>query len=236
MAKILFWVNTYNREKLLQRLIDSVEEQSKGHKVEFFIFHDQSCAEYEDIKKDKRVRLFYSFNEHCGKSNYWKLINEGLRYIKDYQNKYDLFIKSDDDMILCDDFFDICLKCWKCLYTPKLFSIDILSAPKQRGKSLKGEEIPLVEKCRGFSFYQTQWVDMNFILNLRAFEKINFEIKNCKAGPRSSGVGLWLTNTFNKLDYEMYQTQTSLLIHKDHPSQMHTEVRSRTPIITQVLK
>jgi len=236
MANILIWLNTFDREHLLQSFIDSVEPQKKDHQVDLFIFNDQSYDSYEFIKKNPLVRLFYSFNEHCGREHYWKLINEGLRYIKPYQNKYDLFIKTDDDMILCEDFFDLCLKYWRSLYTPKVFSLDILSAPKQRGKTLKGDSLPLIEKAKGFSFYKTQWVDMNFIFNVKAFEKIKFEIKSCQSNPRSSGVGLWLTNTFNKLSYEMYQAPHSLLIHNDHRSKMHLQTRNKTPIITEGLK
>lgn len=236
MANILIWLNTYNREKLLMKFIKSVEKQKKDHQVDLFIFNDKSSDDYEDIKRHPLTKIFYSTNEHCGKQGYWKLINQGLDYIRQYQKEYDLFIKTDDDMIVCDDFFDLCLSYWKAIYTPKIFSLDILSAPRQRGKTLKGNNLTLLETQSGISFYQTQWVDMNFIFNVKAFDKIKFEIKNCRSGSRSSGVGLWFTNTFLKLGYSMYQCPHSLLIHKDHESKMHSEMRSQTPIVTQGLK
>jgi hypothetical protein len=141
-------------------------------------------------------------------------------------------------MVLCEGFFDICLKYWSTLkqYKPKVFSLDILSAPKQRGRTLNGMKLPLTETARGIGFYKTQWVDMNFIFDVNAFEEINFEITNCISGARSSGVGLWLTRKFNSLGYEMYQLPVSLLIHDDHYSWMNESVREKTPIITQGLK
>ena len=77
---------------------------------------------------------------------------------------------------------------------------------------------------------------VNFIFNIKALECIKFEITNCQSGPRSSGVGLWLTRMYNALGYEMYQIPVSLLIHKDHYSWMNEEVRTQTPIITKGLE
>jgi hypothetical protein len=235
MSKILIWANTYNREKLLQRLIDDVCSKKNQHEVDFFIFNDHSTQDYEEIKRHKNVKLFYTTNEHHGKEKYWDLINDGLDYIKKYKNDYDLFIKTDDDMLLCEKFFDVCLEYWKLIYHENLFTLDILSIPKQRGKNLRGENVEKI-KYKDIFFYKTQWVDMNFIFNINAFEKIDYVIKNCKSGLRSSGVGLWLTTTFNKLGYEMLQTPVSLLIHSDHPSQMNLKTREKTPLITRGLE
>lgn len=238
MAKILVWLNTYNREALLKRFIHSVLQQMGDHKVDLFIFNDKGVQDYEDIKRHHLVKLFYTFNEHCGREHYWKLINVGLQYIKQYKDDYDLFIKTDDDMLLCDNFFNICLDSWYFLQksSPRLFSLDILSAPKQRGRTLRGDEAQLVDLNKSASFYKTQWVDMNFIFNIKALNEINFEIVNCRSSNRSSGVGLWLTRIFNSIQYDMYQSPTSLLIHEDHPSAMHTLLRKKSPIVTRGMK
>lgn len=238
MARFLVWLNTFEREDLLQRLLDNIRIQQKDHIVDVFVFKDDGGSDYEDIKRDPIVKLFYTSNQRCGRMYYWKLINEGLSYIEKYQNDYDVFIKTDDDMELCDGFFDICLNYWKVLkqYSPKTFSLDILSAPRQRGKTLRGDKLPLVEKARGIGFYRTQWVDMNFIFDIKVFQDIKFKITDCMSGPRSSGVGLWLTRTFNSLGYEMYQLPVSLLIHKDHHSWMNEETRTNTPIVTKGLE
>jgi hypothetical protein len=133
-------------------------------------------------------------------------------------------------MQLCENFFDLCLKYWNSIYHSRVFSLDILSAPRQRGRTLKGDMLSLLLKNE-YSFYKTQWVDMNFIFNIRSFEEIDFEITNCRSGARTSGVGLWLTNKFK--EYEMYQTTHSLLLHGDHYSMMHSDLRNKTPIITK---
>lgn len=238
MAKILVWVNTYNREKLLERFYTSVEKQKKSHDVDVFVFHDHSGRDYEDLKKHRLTKIFYSSNQHFGKERYWELINIGFDTIKNYRNEYDLFIKTDDDMILCDNFFDISLEYWNLLnkHSSKVFSLDILSAPKQRGRTLKGDTAPTINLSNGVSVYATQWLDMNCIFNIKALAQIDYTIKNCRSSSKTSGVGLWLTRTFSSLGYKFFQTPVSLLIHRDHVSQMHREERKNSPLITTGLK
>jgi hypothetical protein len=208
----------------------------KQHTVDVFVIKDDGSDDYEDVRRDPLIKLFYDARERCGKENYWRLINEGLYYIRPYKNDYDLFIKTDDDMVLCEDFFDHCLKYWNKIKSPTTFSLDILSAPRQRGKTLRGHAAPVVGGLKDGDVFLTQWVDMNFIFNIEAFEKINFEITNCNSNARSSGVGLWLTRKFYQLQYNMFQMPFSLLSHGDHPSKMHEAERINKPIITNGMK
>jgi hypothetical protein len=238
VTKVLIWLNTYQRNKLFERLLNNIEESRGRVSVDMIVCHDGFCEDCEELKREKLIKIFYQHNRHCGKEGYWKLINVGLSLIQPIYKDYDICIKMDDDMCLCENFFDLITTYWSFLQTKtkRLFSLDILSVPKQRGKTLSGEKVSSLPINKTLSVYPTNWVDMNFIFNPKALEEIDFKINNCSSNARSSGVGLWLTRKFESLSYAMWQTDRSLLIHGDHPSQMHKGLRKENPIITKGLK
>jgi len=202
----IIWINTYNRPQLLERFVQSVHNEQHDHHVQLVILNDGDGS------------------KHHGKERYWELINKGIDNLKKINMRIDLYIKTDDDMILAENFFDRVATLWQSINDPKKITLDILSAPHQRGRTLTGEKVPLEN-----NYYKTGWVDMNFVFsNPHLFPTIT----NCKSSTRSSGVGLWLTRYFQQQGRNMYQADRSLVLHGDHPSQMHQSERQRKPIIT----
>ena len=225
MAKFLIWVNTYNRKDMLCRLIENIRIEQRKHTVDIFVVNDYSEEDYSEVKSS--VQYYWETNKNYGKEEYYKLITFGLNKIKTLQS-YDYYIKTDDDMCLACGFFHIVERLVAEINDPNWATIDILSAKRQRGKTLLGHPVEI--QGERDKYYRTQWVDMNFIFNLKA---LPYTILNCKAGKASSGVGLWLTRYLTKKPYNLYQSATSLVIHGDHPSKMNVEERKKNPLITR---
>lgn len=224
MANFLVWVNSFNRCNMLKELLSDIEEELT-HNVDVMVINDHSEEDYSDIKS--KVKYYWKTKTNYGKEGYWKLISFGLQQIKE-MDAYDYYIKTDDDMRLIGNFFDIAADLADNLRDYKWATIDILSAKKQRGKTLLGHPAEIFDNV--YKYYRTQWVDMNFIFNPRVFpDKIN----KITSGKASSGVGLWLTRYFNRLRVNLYQSPFSLVIHGNHTSKMNTTERKKNPIITK---
>jgi len=229
MAKFLVWVNSYNRREMLLKLIHDIEAESGNHTVDLMVINDASKQDYTPIKA--HTSLYWRTKFHHGKEHYWKLIKFATGRIKILRGHYDCFVKTDDDMRLVGGFFDLVKDLWDNLDDSKKATLDILSAPKQRGKLLLGNSAEVYEST--YKYYRTQWVDMNFVFNP---DVIPDEIGPCKATERSSGVGLWLTRYLIQQGYNLYQAPFSLVIHGAHKSQMNREERKRNPVITRERK
>lgn len=227
MPKFLMWVNTHNRCEMLECLIEDSLKISSNHTVDFFVINDASTQDYNPLIEKRVIKYYYKTKLHHGKVHYWKLVNFAVQKIKSLTSKYDYFIKTDDDMRLVGGFFDLAADLVDNLPDPYWATIDILSAPKQRGKTLPGNPAPVWNLK--YKYFRTKWVDMNFIFRPGVFPG---KIGPVRAGKASSGVGLWLTRYFNKQEYNMYQSPFSLVLHGKHPSQMNSEERNKNPIIT----
>lgn len=227
MSKFLIWVNTYNRVELLKRFIEDVNSKSTSHQVDFFVFDDASTQDYTPLKTS--VVAYKKCKHHYGRESYWKLITHGIREIKKNVDNYDYFIKTDDDMLIVENFFTLVEEYVNDVSSDKSWvTMDILSAPRQRGRTLIGN--PAEKVGRLYKYFRTQWVDMNFVFQPKFFPD---EIGPCKSSKASSGVGLWLTRYFNQKKLNLYQTNRSLLLHGKHESQMNREERQRNPLITK---
>jgi len=226
MRKFLVWVNTYNRQKMLSRFIDDIHRYRGDNLVSLMVVDDASIESYESLSTS--ITYYHKMREHHGKENYWKLINFGFDFIRSRLDRFDIIIKTDDDVCLVPDFFNMISGYIDSINDQKWATIDILSAPKQRGKTLLGKPSEVWKTTH--KYYKTQWVDMNFVINKKFFPD---PILRCKGSPRSSGVGLWLTRYYNNLGLNMYQLPVSFVIHGNHPSQMNPEERKRNPLVTQ---
>jgi hypothetical protein len=220
-------VNTYNRVDLLKRFIDDVQQKSTNDHVDFFVFDDASTHDYTPIKM--HVVAYKKCKQHHGRERYWELIQHGIREIKKKSTNYDYFIKTDDDMLIVPNFFTLVKEYVKDISCDKSWvTLDILSVPRQRGRTLIGN--PAEKKQGSHKYFRIQWVDMNFVFRPKLFPD---EIGPCKSSKASSGVGLWLTRYFQKQKLNMYQTSQSLLLHGNHKSQMNREERKKHPLITK---
>jgi len=225
MAKFLVWVNSYNRKEMLLFLIDSILYQQRRDTVDIMVINDSSDQDYSEVKS--QVDYYWKTNKNYGKEEYWKLIAFGINKIKSMP-KYDYYIKTDDDMRLSVGFFPTIERLVSEINDPNWATIDILSAPRQRGRTLRGHSVEI--QGERDKYFRTQWVDMNFVFNLNTFP---YTIERCKAGKASSGVGLWLTRYLTKHGYNLYQSANSLVLHGDHESMMNVEERKKHPIITK---
>jgi len=210
---------------MLSSLLDDIDKGAGLHTVDVMVIDDYSDQNYDSISD--RVHYYWRTKRNYGKEGYWKIINSGMKNIKK-MNPYDFYIKTDDDMRLVGGFFDLIEDLIKNINDPNWATLDILSAKKQRGKTLLGHPADIFETQ--YKYYRTQWVDMNFAFNPNMFPQ---RIGPVTAGKASSGVGLWLTRYFNKNSINLYQAALSLVIHGKHESQMNVEERKRNPLVTK---
>lgn len=229
MSKILMWFNTYNRFDSCKNLFNDIKKYKKNHEIDLFIINDGSSQDYSSLTP--YIKYYISYPNPHGKEKYWKVINAGISTIKKIKKKYDIYVKTDDDMRLAPNFFNIITKLVKNMKDSDWATIDILSAKRQRGKTLLGNRAEIVKNF--YKYYRTQWVDMNFIFDLA---KMPCPIGPCKSGKVTSGVGLWLTRYFNQRGFNLYQSPQSLVLHGNVDSKMHFKERKKNPLITKVNK
>lgn len=81
------------------------------------------------------------------------------------------------------------------------------------------------------------WTDCAFICNRAALQVIGWELepvlRSRFINPTiSSGVGMRLTNAFNRAGVPIYRPYKSFAYHGEHQSAMHPEERKRNPLIS----
>jgi hypothetical protein len=230
MSNALIWINTYKRDKMLNRLLSQIEENSGKHNISYLVVGDGYFPNISTNIDQNKVNIC-DYPENCGKQNYWKLINYGMQQIKGQIKNIDYVIKIDDDMEVVEDFVDRAIFIWRSIpaQTNKI-AMDILSIKKQRGRTLLGDKCYPVCHDRSSRVFKTGWIDMNFICTNLFFTALNFSIPFTKSNKNSSCVGIKITRILNKLGYTFWQSATPLLKHGTHDSVMHGEYRKNNPM------
>lgn len=232
MKKIIILINTYNRPDKLLNLLKQVN--TCNYHVHIAIIEDYSLANYE------RCRYFLSkhFNnnhswlrseEHCGKANYWQLINTAYKFIKN--KEFDYIIHLPDDISLIPNFIFHSVQLFDNIRDPFKACLNLLKEidRKNTGWTNQPEE-------EGRYTNKTQWVDMCYIADSRMLSALEYKINPIdhawSADPnRSSGVGKQISQRLFAKRMNMYQVKQSMVSHGNHASVMHPEHRKQVPLI-----
>lgn len=215
-------INTYNRPRQLNALLDDIFEQCPECNVT--VLNDGSAENYK-INHD----INFITVGHHGKEKYWQLVNRGFQVAKNSDHKY--FIYLPDDVRLIDGFFDKAVALYESIKDQSKICLT-LRRPKGRDENWTGFKPVCFTNVR-----LIQWVDMLFIAEKKFFEALYYKLNKI---PRSrwannpklgSGVGKQISKRLLRSGYNMYQVNSSLVkTPEPTASQMNPVDRKQNPV------
>ncbi len=238
--KIAVLITTHNRPDMLMRLLHDIERLKGDHHILTFILADGPQENYDNVfqyvKANDSEIIASSYPYHCGKEFYYELVTHlyEMAREKDFTFPFDYFIQVPDDISLCDDFFNEAVRQWEAIANPYKICLNLLNDgrvnPGWTGRRTKNKTY------NGYTFIQTQWVDMCFISARYFFHTLCWEVQPISQSwaaneNRSSGVGMQISQRLNELGKNMYMVSRSLVAHGAHTSQMHPNHRKEVPLI-----
>jgi hypothetical protein len=222
---------------MLAKLLDDIEANAGCHKITIHIINDKSTISYDNVlvKLDEMFFNNYSYSEsseHCGKLNYWRLVD--YLYKKARGNQFDYLVQMQDDIGLTTDFFDKAIAMYERIKDPKLACLNLMNDFTRDGKNMwTGGEVITYD-----DYMNTGWVDMCcFIAGGKYLDTIGCQVMPVErswAGRegKSSGVGMQISKRLHHSGMVMYQVRKSMVIHGDHESVMHPGHRVEVPLIS----
>lgn len=231
--KILIFITTYNRPKMLLDLLKDIKKQQGKYDLHVYVHDDCSPANYQPVRlylsrNFERARYISNLRNR-GKAGFWETINEAYQYIK--TQTWDFVIELPDDIRLTDNFFDESIRLFSqgsapCMNLLTEYSRQLIKMWTDIEPRSLNNEVNI-----------TGWVDMCFIADRVFFEVLDYSInevpKSWAANPtKSSGVGMQISQRIVKAGYHFAQVKESLVIHGDHHSQMHPTERKVNKLIT----
>lgn len=223
-------ITTYNRRQMLKTLLQDIFNNCKNKSVKVVVFDDASDA-YIDIEKYDVQLIRYHKNN--GKTNFWKVIDDTFKYVKNINARYYFYLQ--DDVRLVDNFFERSVEIYEKIEDPKKISLGTLMVESQRNTPKWTNFVP---ENHG-DFYKTQWCELFFVVEKKFFELLEYKMNSISADrwknkPNlGSGVGEQISHRLLDLGYNMYHVVNSLAEHGDHESAMNTSDRKTTKLIAK---
>jgi len=238
---ILVWINTYDRPSDLKNLLNDIYKNKESFTLKLMIIDDASPKSYDKMIESFSGKLnieYHKMEKNHGKKGYWRLCNYAISEIKNNMN-YDYYIKLDDDGRLVDGFFSRCVNLWESIRDPKKICLNF-RLDSREGKIVWTGVKPKLVSYSGNSLYLSQWVDMDFFVNINFFAALRFRISKQHEARfvnpfSSSGVGRDISTRLHAAGYNLYLTTQSLVIHDEHDSKMNPGERERNPLLTKPL-
>jgi hypothetical protein len=219
-------ITTYNREKLLKRLLADIDNNKLNYNILVAVFDDASFNKFSLFDDIKHIR----YNKNHGKIYYWKLITDTMQFCKQVNSKYYIYLP--DDVTLVDNFFFKAIEQYEGIKEENKICLSLLLPKQLINKTNWTDFIPIEYD----SYYKTQWCDLCFISEKKLFEAIDYKINQLPIRGDyknyGSGVGLNMSMRLFKSGYNMYHTKESLALHGDHTSVMNHEIRINNKLTT----
>lgn len=223
-------ITTYNRCQMLKVLLQDIFKNCKNKSVKVVVFDDASDA-YIDV--DKYDVQLIRYHKNNGKTNFWKVIEDTFKYVKNINARYYFYLQ--DDVRLVDNFFEQSVEIYEKIDDHKKISLGTLMVESQRNTPKWTNFVP---ENHG-DFYKTQWCELFFVAERKFFEVLEYKmnpisIDRWKNRPNlGSGVGEQISHRLLGLGYNMYHVVNSLAEHGDHESTMNTSDRKTTKLIAK---
>ena len=238
MKKIQIIINTYQRPDMLLKLIKQINSYAGLYEFDILIFKDYSEVSYKKCiqylhKSFKWPHEWIKMEQHCGKKNYWRIIDMAYRELKD--KKYDYLFHIQDDLGLEPCFFQEAIRQWDAIRDPKKSVMNLLRDYSRNGP-MWTTVVPELKKFDDVQVYSTGWVDCCYIAG-RNFPgimewKLNPVSDAWSGNPeKSSGVGMQMSRRLVDGGYTLWHVKKTLVTHGAHDSVMHPEHRKHTPLI-----
>jgi hypothetical protein len=159
-------------------------------------------------------------------------INQSFKLLKNIESNY--FIYLQDDLELCDNFFEKIIDLYNNLNDENKISLEFLTDSRTARPNWSMFNPHLFD----LNYIKTQWVELHFICEKKFFDVLDFTIfpisdERWKVNPNlSSGVGQQMTNRLLNLKFNMYHIKETLVYHQDHDSLMNYDERKINKLIT----
>lgn len=223
-------ITTYNRRQMLKTLLQDVFNNCKNKKVKVVVFDDASDF-YLDV--DKHDVQLIRYHKNNGKTNFWKVIEDTFKYVKNINARYYFYLQ--DDVRLVDNFFERSTEIYEKIDDHKKISLGTLMVESQRNTPKWTNFVP---ENHG-DYYKTQWCELFFVAERKFFEALEYKMNpistdRWKNRPNlGSGVGEQISHRLLGLGYNMYHVVNSLAEHGDHESAMNTSDRKTVKLIAK---
>jgi glycosyltransferase involved in cell wall biosynthesis len=223
---------TFNRQLLMEQLLNQIDLAAKNYNLEILIFDDGSTTPVSvDWSRFENVNRGYIFrNNNHGKAKYWKLVNQIFNEMKRINADYYYYLG--DDLQINDDFFEKSINIWDNIYDPAKVSLNLLNDGREECWT-KFRRIKKIHN--GLEVYLSQWLDMIMLVSpvVLSYHIDMIPLSRWEKNPLlSSGVGSQLSTRLLSDGFNMYQACSSLVFHGTHESQMNPEERSLRSLVS----
>ena len=237
--RVLVTITTYNRQAMLNRLLDQIREQGEGYDLQVRVYDDGSDHPVEHMPP---VELIH--HEHGGRELFWEIVSGILMDAQELE--YDYWVHLPDDVILRSGFlgstfFGEAIETWEGVKKadPKAVCLSPLKCkrwyhkqwtdfePKLRTAHLGGGVNRLV--------WQIQWNDLCWIADRGIGEALDWRIDpiDWNTEPHtSSRVPAQISKRLHAAGHTMYGVGQTLLDYPPHVSLMNPEERELNPLTT----
>jgi hypothetical protein len=223
-------IHTYQRPKQLVGLLTDLKREARGWDVSIRVYDDASTADYGEVRQllEDSDDTYHRASSNHGLHNHWQWFNRALQDLKSEDADFYLFVQ--DDMRLCNRFFERLLSVWMSIPDPNKAALN-----------------PLVDRARVHSpcwtgvlpqavgdAELTGWVDGAFLCERRLLEELNFAISPIplsrwqKNPLLSSGVGQDISTRLQSRGLGLYRAKESLVAHVSEESCMHPDTHIDT--------
>lgn len=225
---------------MLLRLLRDINDFKNSNQVSIHIFNDASEKDYKPctdfLEQQFTGRYTYTrFAVNHGREQYWKLISTAFAALRN--KKFDYLIQLPDDVFLVPGFFDRAVSYYELINDRNKICLNLLFDLERKGKQSWTSIVPSPVQFGNVMFYNTGWIDLCYIATPQLLRALRYAVdpvpeqwflnKN-----HSSGVGRQISIRLYMQGYRMYQVNNSLVVHGDHPSQMHPQTREHHPLRT----
>lgn len=216
-------VTTYNRPRMLRRMLKRLKREAKGYNVRVKVYDDGSTRCYKRTKKYlKKTFPDSEFRElsHHGKQEFYAL--HGIMYSELIREDFDYLFQIPDDMFPVRGFFE------KAIKGLKDSGGDVLNPvikPKlSRLWDKEGQPYVVVD---GTKYWRVPWFEC-FVATKNFMEIMDHtcpepEMQHRYDPQKSSGVGSAMSITFNNRGGKIRVVDNSLLTHKGNKSMMRRD-------------
>ena len=216
---------SYNRREKLERLLHELKDCDK------LIIDDGTPGGLSySLTWGKGQTDSITF-PHTGKKGFWKKWDFAIDYF--------LASEHEEVLFLPDDVKDVDLKTIKAIINQGWknvpFAVNVINDGREFcwGRFKTGQrDIEINE----LNFREVGFVDCGFLSNRHTMSQIKIDRVSeswFDRPDKSSGVGHQLTKKMRKLGVKMLTPSKSLAYHGNHKSEMHTEHRKTTPLISE---
>ena len=229
---------TFDRPQQCLDLLRQIEAQ-RDSSTSVMVFDDHSTENYRRVRdwcgERSWARYTYASQNH-GKVRFWAWVASAYRTLEN--EPADLFCLLQDDVALCDGFFDRCRETWGSLPKKARGAINLLH-DTARESGIWGAPLKSQQVSESVLVDDTDWVDCLALVGWSYFEALGWMVPPVDPGrwekspTLGSGVGEGVTKALRSAGLRMYRVRESLVAHRIGESKMNARQRRSEPLLAR---